>query len=229
MFEEMPLGIEPSSRARAGLAAISFHLAIVFVAVHSTRGTAQPERRPILDTVRIELPPPPTMPTAPSIAPREQFPMVPSAPTVPRLPLESPRAANLTVDFPKLDQALTTMRSMISSGSSGRDGPLSGDTAAVLASEVDHLPELLGDLKPRYPEELRRTRVSGETLLEYVIDSKGRVVSGSIRVIHTSHPAFARSVIESLLGARFNPARRAGRSIAVVVRQRIRFESRQSF
>ena len=231
MFEAMPLGIEASSRTRAGLAAIVLHFTVVLVAVLSTRATAQPKSGPILDTVRIELPRVPTTPTVPRIAPREQLPMVPSAPVVPPLQLEPPHASSPTpdrLDFPTLDQGLATIRSKTSIASSS-DDTSSGDTAAVTASEVDHLPELLGDVTPRYPDELRRVGLSGETLLEYVIDREGRVVPGSIRVIRASHPAFAQSAIESLIRARFKPARRAGRSIAVVVRQSIRFESRRSF
>jgi TonB family protein len=227
MFEEMPLGIEPSSRARAGLAAIVLHLTIVFVAVYSTRETGEPMSGPILDTLRIELPRAPTTQTAPDVTARQRFHMVPRAPAVPPLRLESPHAASLELDFPKLDQVLAGIRLVTSDGASGRDSA-PGDTA-VAASEVDRLPELLGDLTPGYPDELRRVGLSGETLLEYVIDREGRVAPGSIRVIRTSHPAFAQSVIESLNRARFKPAQRAGRSVAVVVRQRIRFESHQSY
>ena len=225
MFEAMPPGIEPSSRARAGFVAIGLHLTIVFLAVNSSRGAGQPVNRPVLDTVRIELPRAPVMQTVPRIAPREQFPMVPGAPAVPPLQLESPHAANLQLDFPKLDQSLPTIRSLISTSGPSRDS--SSIDTALAASEVDHLPELLGSLTPRYPEKLRQAGLSGETLLEYIIDRDGRVVPSSIRTIHTSHPAFAQSAIESLNGARFKAARRGGQSIAVVVRQRIRFESRE--
>lgn len=227
MFQELPLSIESSSRVRAGLVAILLHLTIIIVAVCSTRGTAEPKSQPIFDAVRIELPPAPTMQSVPRIAPRGQFPVVPSAPEVAPLRLESPPSANFKIQS-KLDRGLADVRTMISNDPSGRDSSLLVDTAVVPASAADHLPELLGDLNPHYPDELRRTGVSGEAVLEYVINREGRVVAGSIRVIRTTHPAFARSAIESLLHARFNPARRAGWSVAVVVRQRIRFESRQS-
>jgi TonB family protein len=227
MFEAMPLGIEPSSRRRAALAAFVLHGTIIFVALHGTRGSGQPLSRPLLDTVRIELPRAPTPQTVADVAPREQSPLVPGAPGVPRLGLESPHPATLKLDSSKLDQVLATIRSM-ATGPSGRDSS-PGDTAVVGVSEVDRLPELLRDLTPRYPDELRRAGLGGETLLEYVIDREGRVVPGSIRVLGASHPAFAQSAIEALKRARFNPARRAGRSIAVLVSQRIRFESRESY
>lgn len=227
MFEEMPLGIEPSSQARAGLAAIVLHLTIVSVAVYNTRGTDEPMRGSTVDTVRIELPRAPTTHPVPDVTARQRFHVVPRAPAVPPLRLESPHAASLKLDFPKLDQVLATIRSATSDEASGRDSA-PGDTA-VAASEVDPLPELLGDLTPRYPDELRRVGLSGETLLEYIVDGGGRVAPGSIRVIRASHPAFAQSVIEALNRARFIPAQRAGRSVAVVVRQRIRFQSYGSY
>jgi hypothetical protein len=45
-------------------------------------------------------------------------------------------------------------------------------------------------------------------------------------VIATTDPAFAMSSIEAVLGASFKPALRAGRPVAVLVRQTIRFQDR---
>jgi TonB family protein len=227
MFEEIPLAIGLSSWARAGLSAIVLHLIIALAAISGSHGTALTVRPPIRDTVRIELPRAPASQTVRSRLQRGEFPAVPSAPVVPALRLEAP-AASLQLDESKLDQLLTSIRSVTSNGSlSGESSSL--DTAAVAASEVDQLPELLGDLKPRYPNELRTAGLSGEALLEYVIDRDGRVVAGSIRIIRSTHPAFARSAIESLVRARFRPARRKRQDIPVSVRQRIRFESRKAF
>jgi hypothetical protein len=112
MFEEMPLGIQPSSQRRAALAAFVLHVTIVFVAVYGTRGSGQPLSRPIVDTVPIELPRASTPQTVPNVAPREQSPLVPGAPAVPRLRLESPHAAAPKLDSSKLDQVLEAIRSM---------------------------------------------------------------------------------------------------------------------
>jgi TonB family protein len=96
----------------------------------------------------------------------------------------------------------------------------------LAAAEVDVLPQLTGHLQPNYPEALRRTGVSGQVVLEYVIGSGGWVDSSSMRILLSTHPAFSTAAIEALHGLRFSPARRSGRAVAVLVRQTIRFEIR---
>jgi hypothetical protein len=126
--------------------------------VHGTRGTGQPLSRPLLDTLRIELPRAPTPHRGPRVAPRGQSPLVPSPPAVPPLRLESTRAASLKLDLPKVDQVLATILSTTTGPSSRDSSP--ENSAVVAASEVDRLPELLGNLTPRYPDELRRAGLS---------------------------------------------------------------------
>jgi protein TonB len=92
--------------------------------------------------------------------------------------------------------------------------------------EVDRLPELAGQIRPEYPEALRATGASGAVELEYVIAANGRIDSGMVRSLISSHPAFTRAAVAALLRARFRPGLRAGRPVAVRVRQRIRFEAR---
>jgi protein TonB len=68
--------------------------------------------------------------------------------------------------------------------------------------------------------------MSGVVDLEYEVRADGRVNPVSIRVIWSTHPAFASSAQEAIRGARFRPARQLGRVVAVTVRQRIRFQNR---
>jgi periplasmic protein TonB len=92
-------------------------------------------------------------------------------------------------------------------------------------SEVDELPQLQGELVPRYPAALQRTGVSGVVELEYVISLAGHVDPRSIRVLESTHPAFSAAAADAVGHARFRPARRNGRPVAVRVRQTIRFVS----
>jgi protein TonB len=101
--------------------------------------------------------------------------------------------------------------------------PTDSSRAVFNAVEVDQLPELVGDLRLRYPVGLERAGVSGVVVLEYVVGSDGRVNPGSVRALSSSHPAFFQAALEALRDARFKPARKWGRSIAVLVQQRIRF------
>ena len=70
---------------------------------------------------------------------------------------------------------------------------------------------------------LERAGVSGVVQVEYVVGSDGRVDPQSVRVLASTHPAFLLAALEALRDARFKPARRGGRSIAVLVQQTIRF------
>jgi protein TonB len=90
---------------------------------------------------------------------------------------------------------------------------------------VDELPELLTDLRPEYPDVLRRAGVSGAVEVEYVVGNDGRFNPGSLQVLTTDHDRFTASVVQALRRARFRPARRNGQAVAVLVRQIIRFRS----
>jgi TonB family protein len=67
--------------------------------------------------------------------------------------------------------------------------------------------------------------LTGEVVVEYVVNADGRVTRSSFRIVRSTHPAFSRAVIEALVRARFNPARVGGRPVAVLVQQKIRFEA----
>jgi periplasmic protein TonB len=226
MLDALPSGIGPSSQLRAAIAALSAHLAIVVAAVY---GTAHQIVTPAVtrrDTVRIQLP---TMPTGegteragsvPTAAP------LPNAPPLPVLPLDQPTPTmSLTVAADA--SALAALREA-AVRDVGTLGAASEGTTPLPVSALDELPAVLNDLRPRYPKELRAATVNGEVVVEYVIDRNGRVLANSIRTIRSGHPAFTRSVREALLSARFRPGRRGGRSVAVLVRQRIRFKTDRS-
>jgi TonB family protein len=59
--------------------------------------------------------------------------------------------------------------------------------------------------------------------LQVVVDTSGRVERGTVRVVHSDHPAFEAPAIESLLGARFQPARVFGRAVRVLVQIPVAF------
>jgi len=94
------------------------------------------------------------------------------------------------------------------------------------AVEVDELPELMAEFRPRYPDGLRRAGVSGLVQLQYVVGSDGRVAERSVRVLTSSHPAFLLAALLALRDSHFKPARRGGRPAAVLVQQTIRFRYR---
>ena len=226
MLDALPSGIGPSSQLRAAIAALSAHLAIVFAAVY---GTPQPIVAPAVtrrDTMLIELPTTRSGEVTDRAGSVPTAPRLPTAPLLPVLPLDQPTpTVSLTVAADP--GALAALREA-AVRDMGTLGPASEETTPLPVSALDELPALLNDLRPRYPEQLRAATVNGEVVVEYVIDRNGRVLANSIRTIRSDQPAFTHSVREALLTARFRPGRRGGRSVPVLVRQRIRFETDRS-
>lgn len=71
---------------------------------------------------------------------------------------------------------------------------------------------------PRYPDELRRSRTSGDVMMLFAIDASGRVVLSTARVLSTSHPLFAEAMMKALPNMRFRPARRDNQPVCAFVR-----------
>ena len=99
---------------------------------------------------------------------------------------------------------------------SGGGEPLSPDL-------VQELPVLLAATPPAYPPFLRAAGVQGRVELQVVVDTLGRVEPGTVRIVHSDHPAFEAPAIEALRGARFRPARVFGRAVRVLVQIPVEF------
>ena len=116
-----------------------------------------------------------------------------------------------------------------------RPADLGAEPAAVLREpghvyrrddvERAPLPES-GTLGPAYPASLLRLRLGGEVLVQFVIDSTGTADRRSVRILHATHPAFARSVEIALGTTRFLPGEVQGQRVRVLVEQRYFFRIR---
>ena len=76
---------------------------------------------------------------------------------------------------------------------------------------------------PEYPSYLQENRIEGSLTVEFVVDTMGGADSTSLRVIHSSHPAFEQSLRAALPHMRFVPAELGGRLVRQWVRQEFRF------
>jgi TonB family protein len=83
--------------------------------------------------------------------------------------------------------------------------------------------QLPGSRPPIYPEALRARWIEGQVLLQYVVDTLGRVEPGTIRALRSTHPEFERAVREALPFMRFNAAEIAGRKVRQLVQQPFTF------
>jgi periplasmic protein TonB len=210
---------------RPAASAIVLHLGLILGAVAGT-ATSSPSAPVMRDTIRLEIGRP---------APEAAGPLPRAAPPNPHSIPEAPRPPDIRLSAPRLDPAQldwsTPLNPVALSGaasvrdSSGGSAP-DGSSSVSSMTDVDQLPELTDELHPRYPEALRQWGLSGVVRLEYVISTEGRVDPRTIRVLESTHPAFARAATEAVRGARFKPARRGGRAVAVLVQQTMRFLNR---
>ncbi len=89
--------------------------------------------------------------------------------------------------------------------------------------EVETPASKIGGESPPYPESLRSSGVEGEVVVQFVVNENGRYESGTMKVLHSSNPAFTAAVKEALPNMRFSPARVGGRKVQQLVQQPFEF------
>jgi TonB family protein len=80
-----------------------------------------------------------------------------------------------------------------------------------------------GSVSPRYPATLRNAGVQGDVLAQFVVDTVGWVMPGTLRILRSSDTLFAQAVHTVIDSLRFTPARRAGRPVFQLVQQPFQF------
>ena len=109
----------------------------------------------------------------------------------------------------------------ISPGPTGRAGTVEG-------SEITTGSELVARLvgapaRPRYPESLRAAGLGGRVLVQFTVDTTGRVDPQAVRVLESTHELFARAVLEVLPRYRFVPAEAGGRRVRMLAQMPFEF------
>jgi periplasmic protein TonB len=188
------------------------------------------------DVVTPELPPPipVVVPYVRAIDPRPVAQQQPArvsvasvaAPFLPRLTM----SAIIPDGIPPIDLTATPTPSDF------RQGPIAGNhivciddcrTISVtdsaghqLWNTRDVMMRMLADpVPPRYPESLRRAGIEGEVVVQFVVDTTGRVDLRTVDVLRSTHDAFTTAVRETLAKLRFAPAiggERKVRALAVM-------------
>ncbi len=100
----------------------------------------------------------------------------------------------------------------------------SGET--FLAESVDERPVRLSGPLPRYPERLHQDGIEGTVLIEFVIDTMGRVKEESILILRSTNPAFEAPTREVIRQSLYSPGRVRGRAVRVLVSQQLSFNIR---
>lgn len=142
-------------------------------------------------------PPPPAVAPPPTATPAHDAPL-PMAPTVP--------AAAKTAPAPSPEAAPVPAAALTSSV----------DLTYYNARDLDVQPHALRVIRPDYPAEADRQRVSGTLRLQLKLEVDGRV--SDIEVVSATPPGvFEDSAIKAFRDARFAPAQKNGRPVRALV------------
>lgn len=142
-------------------------------------------------------PPPPAVVPPPAATPAHDAPL-PMAPTVPAAAKTAPALSPEAAPVPAA--ALTS----------------SVDLTYYNARDLDVQPHALRVIRPDYPAEADRQRVSGTLRLQLKLEADGRV--SDIEIVSATPPGvFEDSAIKAFRDARFAPAQKNGRPVRALV------------
>jgi protein TonB len=229
------LGVLLESRARVqrrngGMAlSVATHAVLIGLATAATvRGAAVSPDKPKVEVVVFKAPPKPT-PPEPKRAPTPVLVTVTSAPTVPTISIVPPDVIPPTLPpinsggTPTPDDFVVTR-----GGSGGHGGPPSlidegpqHESSDWRGSEV--LMHILTQAKPRYPESLRSAGVDGTVLVQFNVDTLGRVDMPSVKILSSTHDLFSGAVRQSLGAMRFKPAEVNGKRVTALAQMPFEF------
>ena len=137
--------------------------------------------------------------------------------------------------LPTIDVSSTVAPENISIGSptrgspSGRPGGTSDLTSDPSPGDwrgSELLMHIVSSAKPRYPETLRQNRIDGRVLVQFTVDTTGRVDMPSIRVMQSTHDLFTQAVRSALASFRFRPAEVNGKRVAALAEMPFEFQVR---
>jgi protein TonB len=74
---------------------------------------------------------------------------------------------------------------------------------------------------PAYPYEMSRAGISGQVVIEFIIDENGDVID--TRVVRSSHREFELPAIQAVQKWKWKPGRRGGKAVKTKVSQQIEF------
>lgn len=83
--------------------------------------------------------------------------------------------------------------------------------------------QLPGGFVLRYPDMMRASRTSGEVLAQFVVDTNGRALPETFKILKTTHDLFTQAVKDALPDMRFVPATIGGKPVRQLVQQPFSF------
>jgi protein TonB len=199
-------------------AAVSLALtAAIFGFIPFASSVAKPSRSLELRKASVADLPPPAEAEPPPTAPEEAPP--PEAIAPPQLS-DTPQPISLSTDLE------------VAAGAGGALAGFGEVRAPVVVekvqqeafdvAELEKRPEVISQVPPTYPPELRKARIDGLVTVAFVLNEEGRVEDA--RVESASRPEFEKPALEAIRKWRFRPGMREGRAVRTYIRIPLRFQ-----
>ena len=216
-------------RARSTLVSVFLHSAVIAMAVAVTRPTLSAAREEPIEkpTIWVDV-----RSARPATQPHRANPATPHP--IPDFPtIESPRF--VPKDLPPIDiggPAIPDDRISIGprlSTESSIGRPLTGIPTGSIVDEklVDRAPRILGEARPpQYPSTLRQSGVTGQVVVQFVVDTLGRAEMDGVQIVDASHALFADAVRTALVHYRFTAGEAAGHKVRTRVQLPFTFSLR---
>lgn len=89
--------------------------------------------------------------------------------------------------------------------------PIESGARVYELKELDRAPVSQFQARPQYPFEMRRARIGGEVVVDFIIDTDGRVQLA--HAIRSSRPEFEAAAVQAVSKWRFLPGQKEGKSV----------------
>jgi protein TonB len=204
-------------------------IVLVVVATANAKDHSDPEPAPpnlVYLPLKKAAPPPPPAPATPPARDRTPPPRIPKGFHL----LVAPPAIPTAIPPVDLSQPATNPGDFSGIGAPGGDadgyGPATAPAPGTVftGGQVEKQAMVMPDNpKPRYPSMLESARIGGRVLVQFVVDTTGRVDMGTLTVVDATDSLFARAVMRVLPAWRFYPARLDGHAVRQLVRMPLVF------
>jgi protein TonB len=210
-----------------------FQAIVVVGAVYATMGVAKHEDEVAVDTIRISM----DEPKPQEQKPKEEQPVITSLAPPPKgfqvlsAPVEIPTSippVDLSQHFDPRDYTGVGQEGGVFSGVVGGTGPVVDLQQVFSEAVVDEVPERISCPMPEYPRMMQQASISGQVLLQFVVETDGHVKPESIETLSSSNRAFEIPAREMIAKCLFRPGRVRASPVRVLVQMPVIFNLQQT-
>ncbi|HEY2804232.1 MAG TPA: energy transducer TonB [Gemmatimonadales bacterium] len=156
----------------------------------------------------------PALPTEGFLLAHEPF----SWPALPDIPMEAPADLTKRVHWYGSPGTSTWWQTLQLTHGGTVPGP-----DPMMATVLDDPPEVLSTPPVHYPPLLREAGIEGSVLLEFVVDTTGRVEPATIRIISSTQALFEAPAREAVTKSVYRPGRWRGEPVRALALERVAF------